>query len=44
MEEIKIRQKIYDKIGEQKNRSYSIEKRTRGDFKFTVTKGVLLNG
>ena len=44
MEEIKIRQKIYDKIGEQKIDIIVSKNGQEAFFKFTVTKGILLNG
>ena len=44
MEEIKIRQKIYDKIGEQKIDIVISKNGQEAFFKFTVTKGILLNG
>jgi len=44
MEEIGIRQKIYDKIGEQKIDLVVSKNGQEAFFKFTVTKGILLNG
>jgi uncharacterized protein len=44
MEEIIIRQKIYDKIGEQKIDLVVSKNGQEAFFKFTVIKGILLNG
>jgi predicted nucleotidyltransferase len=44
MEEIKIRQKICDKIGEQKIDIVVSKNGQEAFFKFTVIKGILLNG
>ena len=44
MEEIKIRQKICDKIGEQKIDIVVSKDGQEAFFRFTVIKGILLNG
>jgi predicted nucleotidyltransferase len=44
MEEIEIKQKIYDKIGEQKIDLAVSKDGQEAFFKFVVTKGILLNG
>jgi uncharacterized protein len=44
MEEINIRQKIYDKIGEQKIDLVVSKNGQEAFFKYTVKKGILLNG
>jgi len=44
MEEIEIRQKIYDKIGEQKIDLVVSKGGQEAFYKFAVTKGILLNG
>ena len=44
MEEIEIRQKMYDKIGEQKIDFVVSKNGQEAFFKFAVTKGILLNG
>jgi len=44
MEEIEIRQKIYDKIGEQKIDLVVSKDGQEAFFKFAITKGILLNG
>jgi predicted nucleotidyltransferase len=44
MEEIEIKQKMYDKIGEQKIDLVVSKDGQEAFFKFVVTKGILLNG
>jgi len=44
MEEIEIRQKMYDKIGEQKIDIVISKDGQEAFFKYTVEKGILLNG
>ena len=44
MEEIEIRQKMYDKIGEQKIDIVISKDGQEAFFKYTVKKGILLNG
>ncbi|MDR2718084.1 MAG: nucleotidyltransferase domain-containing protein [Treponema sp.] len=44
MEEIEIKQKIYDKIGEQKIDLVVSKDGQEAFFKYAVTKGILLNG
>ena len=44
MEEIEIRQKIYDKIGEQKIDLVVSKSGQEAFYKFAVKKGILLNG
>jgi predicted nucleotidyltransferase len=44
MEEIEIRQKMYDKIGEQKIDLVVSKDGQEAFFKFAVAKGILLNG
>jgi predicted nucleotidyltransferase len=44
MEEIEIKQKMYDKIGEQKIDFVVSKDGKEAFFKYAVTKGILLNG
>ena len=44
MEEIEIRQKIHDKVGEQKIDIVISKDGQEAFFKYTVKKGILLNG
>jgi predicted nucleotidyltransferase len=44
IEEIEIRQKIFDNIGEQKIDLVSSKDGQEAFFKYAVTKGILLNG
>jgi hypothetical protein len=44
MEEIEIKQKMYDEIGEQKIDLVVSKDGKEAYFKYAVTKGILLNG
>jgi len=44
MEEIEIKQKIYDKIGEQKIDLFVSKDGLEAFFKFAVSKGIILHG